>query len=80
MIPATYELVDTTNTPACFAAGTYLAIKGFINEMCCVNKIDIKQVIITGGDSLRFKDIAKSYNVVPNLINKAMAMLIKEKG
>lgn len=78
-IPEMYDKDRGRNTISSFAAGANLCIEGFIDNVVKTNNIDPKNVIITGGDCFRYKNISKKYTYVKNYVLEGLADLVKEK-
>lgn len=78
-IPEMYDKDKGKNTITSFAAGANLCIEGFIDNIAKTNNIKPENIIITGGDCFRYKNISKKYKEVKNYVLEGLAALAKEK-
>lgn len=78
-IPNTYDQNKGNNTITSFAAGANLCIEGFVENVAKLNKIKPENIVITGGDCFRYKNIRDKYKEVKNYVLQGLAELVKEK-
>lgn len=78
-LPKTYFDDIGNDTPSSFAAGLNTMMEGFVDLVLSKNKVNKKNVVLTGGDVFKFKNINKKYKETKNAILLGLAELAKEK-
>lgn len=78
-IPEMYDKDKGRNTITSFAAGANLCIEGFIENIAKLNNVKPENIVITGGDCFRYKNILKKYKEAKNYVLEGLAALVKEK-
>lgn len=79
LIPKMYDKEKGLDTLSSFAAGANTCIEGFVDNIAKINKVKKQNVILTGGDVFRFKNIRKKYKEIKNYVLYGLATLVKQK-
>lgn len=76
-LPDIFGKQNGLNTFDAFSAGGNLAIEGFVDNIVKHNKVNSKNVLLSGGDCFKFKNTTNKYQVKHNIVLLGLIELIK---
>lgn len=79
LLPDIFNKQTALDTFGAFSAAGNLAIEGFVDNVVKYHKINTKNVLLSGGDCLKFKNITKKYKIKHNLVIHGLVELLKTK-
>jgi len=80
LIPDNYNKDIGLNTPDAFACGAKTMLEGYIDLIAKKHNLNPKQIIVSGGEAIKFKSLSKKYNFIVYASLDALAQLVKDKN